>query len=54
MSGLKPERVRWLYRERRESCRLNPGRLPRVNDVQYLEVTLRVLDGWRRQGIDVG
>jgi hypothetical protein len=54
LSGLTPSLVRFSYRERWESCRLNPGRLPRVNDVQYLETTLRVLDGWRRQGIDVG
>jgi hypothetical protein len=54
LSGLTPSRVRWLYRQRWESCRLSPGQLPRMTDVQYLETTLKVLDDWRRQGIDVG
>ena len=54
LSGLTPSRVRFLYRQRWETCRLNPGSLPRVTDVQYLETTLRVLDVWRRAGIDVG
>ncbi len=54
LSGLTPSRVRFLYRQRWETCRLNPGSLPRVTDIQYLETTLRVLDAWRLQGIDVG
>jgi hypothetical protein len=54
LSGLTPSRVRWLYRQRWDSCRLNPGQLPLVTDLQYLETTLKVLDDWRRQGIDVG
>ena len=33
---------------------MNPGKLPRVTDLQYLETTLRVLDDVKRQGIDVG
>jgi hypothetical protein len=54
LSGLTPSRVRFLYRQRWETCRLNPGSLPRVTDIQYLETTLRVLNAWRRDGIDVG
>lgn len=54
LSGLTPSRVRWLYRQRWETCRLNPGQLPLVSDLQYLQTTLKVLDDWRRQGIDVG
>ena len=54
LSGLTPSRVRFLYRQRWETCRLNPGNLPRVTDIQYLETTLRVLDGWRHQQIDGG
>jgi len=53
LSGLNPSRVRFLYRQRWETCRLNSGSLPRVGDIQYLETTLRVLDDWRRKGIDV-
>ena len=54
LSGLTPSRVRFLYRQRWETCRLNSGGLPQVTDVQYLETALRVLDAWRRAGIDVG
>jgi hypothetical protein len=54
LSGLTPSRVRFLYRQRWEACRLNPGSLPQVTDIQYLETALRVLDAWRRAGIDVG
>jgi hypothetical protein len=54
LSGLTPSRVRFLYRQRWEACRLNPGRLPQVTDIQYLETALRVLDACRRAGIDVG
>ena len=53
LSGLTPDRVRFLYRQRWEECRLNPCGLPRATDIQYLETTLRVLDAWRRDGIDV-
>jgi hypothetical protein len=53
LSGLNPSRVRFLYRQRWEACRLSSGRLPSVGDIQYLETTLRVLDDWRRKGIDV-
>jgi hypothetical protein len=44
LSGLTPDRVRFLYRQRWEACRWNPGGRPRVTDIQYLETTLRVLD----------
>jgi hypothetical protein len=54
LASLTPSRVRWLYRQRWEICRLNPGQLPRVADLQHLETTLKVLEDWRRQGIDVG
>lgn len=54
LSGLTPSRVRFLYRQRWEACRLKAGSVPRVGDIKYLETTLRVLDAWRRQGIDVG
>ncbi len=54
LSTLTPSRVRFLYRQRWDICRMNPGGIPRVTDVQYLEATLRVLDDWRKQEIDVG
>jgi len=53
LSTLTPARVRFLYRQRWESCRLNPGGLPNSLDIQYLEATLRVLKDWKRQGVDV-
>ena len=53
LSGLTPSRVRFLYRQRWETCRLSPGSLPRVTDIQYLETTVRVLYAWRSQGIHV-
>ncbi len=54
LSTLTPSRGRFLYRQRWESCRLDPGGIPRLADVQFLERTLRVLDTWKRQDIDVG
>jgi hypothetical protein len=51
---LLPTRVRFLYRQRWEACRLVPGSIPRRAHAQFLSETLRVLDTWRRQGIDVG
>ena len=54
LSTLTPSRVRFLCRQRQETCRLNPGCIPRLADVQFLERTLRVLDTWDRQRIDVG
>ena len=54
LSGLTPDRVRFLYRQRWEACRLNPDGLPRATDIQYLETTLDVLDAWGRDGINVG
>jgi hypothetical protein len=43
LSTLTSERVRFLYRQRWEKCRLDPGNLPSTLDVQYLGTTLRVL-----------
>ena len=54
LSTLTPSRIRFLYRQRWEICRLDPGGIPRLADAQFLERTLRVLDTWNRQGIDVG
>lgn len=54
LSTLTVSRVRFLYRQRWEACRLNPGGIPRVADVQFLERTLRILGTWKRQGIDMG
>jgi hypothetical protein len=54
LSTLPVSRVRFLYRQRWEACRLNPGSIPRLADVQFLKNTLRLLDTWKRQGADVG
>lgn len=54
LSTLAPARVRFLYRQRWEACRLCPGTIPRLGDAQYLETTLRLLRDWKRQKIDVG
>ena len=43
LTTLTPERVRFLYRQRWEKCRLDPGSLPSTLDVQYLGTTLKVL-----------
>ena len=43
LSTLTPERVRFLYRQRWEKCRLDPRSLPSTLDVQYLATTLKVL-----------
>lgn len=51
---LPVSRVRFLYRQRWEACRLNPGVMPRLADVQFLERTLEVLDTWKRQAVDAG
>jgi hypothetical protein len=53
LSILTPSRVRFLYRQRWDVCRLYPGSIPRLADAQFLERTLRILDKWKRQGIDV-
>jgi hypothetical protein len=45
LSTLDPDRIRFLYRQRWDSCRLEPGTLPLLAHVQYLERTLRVLRG---------
>jgi hypothetical protein len=50
LSELTPARVRFLYRQRWEACRLNAGSLPRVADAQYLEMTLRVLEALVERG----
>jgi hypothetical protein len=54
LSTVPPSRVRFLYRQRWEACRLCPGTIPRLGDAQYLETTLRLLHDWKRQKIDVG
>jgi len=54
LSTLPSARVRFLYRQRWEACRLCPGTIPRLGDAQYLETTLRLLHDWKRQKIDVG
>lgn len=41
------DRVRFLYRQRWEKCRLATDGLPSKVDVQYLETTLRVLKDLR-------
>lgn len=46
---LTPERVRFLYRQRWEKCRLEPMSLPGTLDLQYLEVTLTVLKGMEKR-----
>ena len=48
LSALAPERVRFLYRQRWEKCRLEPCSLASTLDVQYLGTTLKVLKdmGW--------
>ncbi len=43
VSTLTSERVRFLYRQRWEACRLDPGSLPSTSNVQYLETTLKAL-----------
>jgi hypothetical protein len=53
LSTLRPSRVRFLYAQRWEVCRLNRGGLPTKADSQFLEVTLRLLKDWTEQGIDV-
>ena len=50
LSGLTPDRVRFLYRQRWDVCRLNRDIRPRVTDIQYLEATLRVLDDLEASG----
>ncbi|MEO8660245.1 MAG: hypothetical protein ABI693_17385 [Bryobacteraceae bacterium] len=50
LSTLTPERVRFLYRQRWEKCRLEPVGCPSTLDLQYLEVTLKVLKGLEKRG----
>jgi hypothetical protein len=50
LSGLSSNRVRFLYRQRWDVCRLNTDSLPRAADIQYLETTLRVLDDLEAAG----
>jgi hypothetical protein len=47
LMALTPERVRFLYRQRWEVCRLDTEGLPSRIDVQYLQTTLRVLKDLR-------
>src|SRR5260370_8280196 len=53
LSTLTPSRVRFLYRQRWEKCRLHPSGLPNTLDVPYLQATLRLLKTCNRQAIDV-
>jgi len=53
VATLEPSRVRFLYKQRWETCRMVPGRIPRISDIQYLEATVRVLDDFRKKGINV-
>jgi dipeptidase len=48
LSTLTAERVRFLYRQRWEKCRLKPGSLPSTLDAQYLGTTLRVLKDMKK------
>lgn len=48
LSTLTPERVRFLYRQRWEKCRLEPCSLPSTLDVQYLGTTMKVLKDMAR------
>jgi hypothetical protein len=54
LSGLTLERVRFLYKQRWEALRLCPGDIPLLSDAQYLEATLRLLDTWKKQKVNVG
>ena len=48
LSTLTPERVRFLYRQRWEKCRLEPDSLPSTLDAQYLGTTLKVLKDMKK------
>ena len=48
LSTLMPERVRFLYRQRWDKCRLEPEGLPSTLDAQYLGATLKVLKGMKK------
>jgi len=50
LSGLTPDRLRFLYRQRWDACRLNSDSLPRATDLQYLQATLRVLHDMEASG----
>lgn len=43
LTALEPDRVRFLYKQRWENCRLATDRTPSNLDVQYLDTTLRAL-----------
>jgi hypothetical protein len=47
LMALTPDRVRFLYKQRWEKCRLETDGLPSKLDVQYLATTLRVLKDLR-------
>jgi hypothetical protein len=47
LMALELDRIRFLYRQRWEKCRLETDGLPSKVDVQYLEATLRVLKNLR-------
>jgi len=48
LSTLTAERVRFLYRQRWEKCRLEPDSLPSTLDAQYLGTTLKVLKDMKK------
>ena len=50
LSELPADRVRFLYRQRWDACRLNPDYRPRMTDIQYLQMTLRMLDELEASG----
>ena len=43
LMALAPDRVRFLYRQRWETCRLQLEGLPNTQEIQYLGICLRVL-----------
>jgi len=49
LMALSPDRVRFLYRQRWDKCRLESDGLPSALDVQYLETTLRILRDLRAE-----
>ena len=53
LSKVPTSHVQFLYRQRWEACRLNPGGLPHLTDIQYLEATLRLLEARSRERIEM-
>src|SRR5450755_1574090 len=48
LSTLTPERVRFLYQQHWEKCRLEPNSLPSTLDAQYLGTTLQILKDMKK------